>query len=85
MLARTLNNLGGRVFRLDRFHEWLEHIETRRQQLLQEIGDDKSLAMVYMNHAIALTSLNRASEAIEYYNLSRKTGAGELGKAGSRQ
>src|SRR5262249_7126465 len=58
-------------FGLDRFNDWLSTLE-QAARLLKEISDEKSLAMVYTNIAIALTSLNRSAEAIEYYKLSRK-------------
>jgi CHAT domain-containing protein len=70
MLARSLNNLGAVFFGLDRFNDWLSTLE-QAARLLKEIRDEKSMAMVYMNIAIALTSLNRSAEAIEYYKLSR--------------
>ena len=71
LLARTLNNLGEVLFRADRFQEWLTTLH-RSENLLREIGDRKSLALVYMNHAVALTSLNRSLEALHYYELSRQ-------------
>ncbi|HEY2382005.1 MAG TPA: tetratricopeptide repeat protein, partial [Terriglobia bacterium] len=70
LLARGLNNLGEVFFRLDRFQERLDTLE-RAAALLCEIGDDRSLAMVYMNHAVVLTSLNRGDEARVYYQLSK--------------
>jgi CHAT domain-containing protein len=69
LLARGLNNLGGVFFRLDRSQEWLDTLE-QAAALLQEIGDDKSLAMIYMNQAVALTSLNRSEDAEHCYRLS---------------
>src|SRR6266568_4622670 len=71
LLARSLNNLGAVFFQLDRFQEWLNSLEDAGK-LLQEIGDDKSLSMVYWNQAVALTSLNRGPDAVGYYKLSRK-------------
>src|ERR1051326_622668 len=77
LLARGLNNLGTVFFRLDRFQEWLGTLN-EAAKLLQATGDDKSLAMVYWNYAVALTSLNRGAEAVEYYQhsnaLALKTG-----------
>lgn len=83
MLARCLNNLGGVYFRLDRFQEWLATLG-EAATLLQEIGDEKSLAMIYMNHAVALTSLNRTTEAADYYKLARRlaTDTGQTWVAG---
>ena len=71
LLARGLNNLGAVFFQLDRFQEWLNSLE-EAGKLLQEVGDDKSLSMVYWNQAVALTSLNRGPDAVGYYKLSRK-------------
>ena len=71
LLARNCNNVGEVLFRLDRVQEWLAALG-RAASLLQEIGDEKSLAMVYMNHAVAFTSLNNPSEAFRYYRLSRQ-------------
>src|SRR5437867_3403872 len=71
LLARSLNNLGAVFFQLDRFREWLNALQ-EGGKLLQEVGDDKSLSMVYWNQAVALTSLNRGPEAVGYYKLSRK-------------
>ena len=71
LLARSLNNLGAVFFQLDRFQDWLDTLE-EAAKLLQEIRDDKSLAMIYWNHAVALTSLNRRLEAAAYYKLARK-------------
>src|SRR5262249_4440028 len=48
LLAHSLNNLGRVFFQLDRFQEWLNTLE-RAAQLLEEIDDNKSLAMVYWN------------------------------------
>jgi tetratricopeptide (TPR) repeat protein len=69
LLARNLNNLGRVFFRMDRFQEWLSTLD-QAGTILQEIGDDKSLALVYKNRAVALTSLNQKQEAIRYYRLS---------------
>src|SRR5256712_2947143 len=71
LLARGLNNPGAVFFQLDRFQEWLNSLE-EAGKLLQEVGDDKSLSMVYWNQAVALTSLNRGPDAVGYYKLSRK-------------
>src|SRR3989442_694728 len=61
LLARSLNNLGAVFFQLDRFQEWLNSLE-EAGKLLQEIGDDKSLSMVYWNRAVALRNLNQITE-----------------------
>jgi CHAT domain-containing protein len=71
LLARNCNNLGEVLFRLDRFQEWRATLD-RAAALLKEIGDRASLAMVYMNHAVVVTSLNVPSEALQYYRLSRE-------------
>ena len=71
LLARNYNNLGEVLFRADRIQEWLATLE-RAEGLLHEIGDRKSLALVYMNHAVACTSLNLTSEALRYYRLSKQ-------------
>src|SRR6185369_2300267 len=70
-LARNLNNIGDIMFRLDRFQDYLKTLE-RAESLLEEIGDRQSLAMVYLNHAVAFTSLNRSDEAFRYYRLSKQ-------------
>src|SRR6266850_2447289 len=71
LLARNCNNLGEVLFRLDRFQEWRATLD-RAASLLKELGDRQSLAMVYMNHAVVVTSLNIPSEAFRYYRLSRQ-------------
>src|SRR5262249_6539485 len=71
LLARTLTNLGAALFRTDRFQEWISALG-RAAALLKEIGDNKSLATVYMNQAVALTSLNRPSEAFDYYSRAKQ-------------
>lgn len=71
LLARTLSNLSEALFRTDRFHERLAALD-RAAALLREIGDEKSLALVYMNCAVALTSLNRPAEAFDYYRQSKE-------------
>ncbi len=71
LLAMNLNNLGELLFRLDRLQEWLVTIG-RAEQLLKEMGEQKALAMVYMNHAVLVTSLNMAAEAYKYYELARE-------------
>src|SRR5438477_659905 len=70
-LARTLTNVGEALFRADRFQEWMATLD-QEAALFGDIGDHKSLATVHMNRAVALTSLNRASEAIDYYGLAKK-------------
>ncbi len=79
LLARSLNNLGAVFFQLDRFQEWLNSLEDAGK-LLQEIGDDKSLSMVYWNRAVALRNLNQITEAVRYYTMS-KTLALKTGQA----
>ena len=70
-LARSLNNHGEILFQLNRFQEWLSALE-RAVGLLQEINDNKALALVYMNQAVALTSLSRTDDGIRYYRLSKQ-------------
>jgi CHAT domain-containing protein len=69
-LAMSLNNHGEILFRLERFQEWMTALG-KAAKLLEEIGDHQSLALIYMNQALALTSLNWSDEAILYYRLSR--------------
>ena len=70
LLARSLNNLGAVFFQLDRFQEWLRALQ-EAGKLLEEIGDDKSLAMVYWNHAVAVRNLNQVGEAVRYFRMSK--------------
>src|SRR5207245_1982342 len=47
----------------------VERTGKSRQAPSGEIGDNRSLALVYMNQAVALTSLSQSDEAIRYYKL----------------
>ena len=71
LLARNYNNVAEVLFRLDRNQEWLDALG-RAENLLHEIGDRKSLALVCLNRAVAFTSLNLPAEAIRYYESSRQ-------------
>ena len=69
--AMTCMNLGEIFFRLDRFQDWRAALE-RAESLLKDIGDQKGLALVYMNRAVVCTSLNDTSNAYRYYRMSRE-------------
>ncbi len=69
--AMTCMNLGEIFFRLDRWQDWRAALE-RAESLLQDIGDQKALAIVYMNRAVVCTSQNDPSNAYRYYRMSRE-------------
>jgi tetratricopeptide (TPR) repeat protein len=70
-LAKHLINVGHIFFRLDRFEENLQCLD-QAEAILKRINQSQDLAHLYLNRAVALTALNRASQALHYFNTARQ-------------
>ena len=69
--CRYLVVLGNLHFRLDQFREELNLLASA-EEIAKHLDDRKALSHIYLNRAVALTSLNDGPEALRYYELARQ-------------
>jgi len=70
-LARHLINVGHIFFRLDRFEENLQCLD-QAEAILKRLEKSPDLAHLYLNRAVALTALNRTSQALNLFKAARQ-------------
>ena len=70
-LARHLINVGHIFFRLDRFEENLQCLD-QAEAILNRFEPSPDLAHLYLNRAVALTALNRTSQALDLFKTARQ-------------
>src|SRR5213594_2220214 len=70
-LARHLVNVGHIFFRLDRFEENLQCLD-EAEAILNRLEPSPDLAHLHLNRAVALTALNRTSQALKLFKIARQ-------------
>jgi CHAT domain-containing protein len=70
-LAKHLINTGHIFFRLDRFEENLQCLD-QAEAILKGLNHSSDLAHLYLNRAVALTALNRTSQALNLFKIARQ-------------
>src|SRR6266850_728752 len=70
-LARHLINVGHIFFRIDRFEENLQCLD-QAEAILNRFEPSPDLAHLYLNRAVALTALNRTSQALDLFKTARQ-------------
>lgn len=74
LLGGHLLNVANIYFRLDEFRKDLALLETA-EGIMKKHGNKRALSTIYVNRAVALTSLNDAPQSLKYYEMAKDLAA----------